>query len=582
MITDQSANPLAEKAEAFHDHGDALLLLRAHFSDPATLSALRLWAHENGFFKPVGTNVLDVLATLIHARRLNLMRIKPQSHYAADAEPKPDKPDTPVIPKPKPKPKKEEKIAELVVIVKDEDGNPIEGAKVAADGAGSMETNVDGIADFGEVEPGKYDVEAEKEGHARKRKRKVGPDKDKNVSVPDGTKTTVNLIQHPICASVAFFEGPVARTPATRQKYFGFDHKTDMAKRKRKQYWTPCPDHGDLSLPGDKLTRDGARWVSIAVGKEVELEINFDFKRRECIPCISNSTFEVVPSSVAEVVTPKISAKKAVFKIKGKAKGEASLKVICDGEDIGWFHIWCQEEVTLKLDVAGLVTTRAPSTSYSMSALQAHFDDIYRQALIKVGMLDLGDIDLTANTVLPTIEAHGYSSAGVFLSKSGSPPPYDSKSTILTALSLRAHMSLAARTAEPLARAGAYRLYWYVPPGGCSILGTVPNIGSNTAFVFEPDSATAQNTAAHEFGHCLNLRHPSDPDATGQYAGHILSSRNSNSPAYDETNTEPSSAKRGKSSNVCADDPTNLMGYWWDFPNCKPLRYHQWKAASRS
>jgi hypothetical protein len=31
-----------------------------------------------------------------------------------------------------------------------------------------------------------------------------------------------------------------------------------------------------------------------------------------------------------------------------------------------------------------------------------------------------------------------------------------------------------------------------------------------------------------------------------------------------------------------ANDPTNLMGYWSDRPNRKPLRYHQWKAASRS
>ena len=33
--------------------------------------------------------------------------------------------------------------------------------------------------------------------------------------------------------------------------------------------------------------------------------------------------------------------------IKGKAEGESSLKVICDGNDIGWFHIWCKTQKTI-------------------------------------------------------------------------------------------------------------------------------------------------------------------------------------------------------------------------------------------
>jgi hypothetical protein len=53
-------------------------------------------------------------------------------------------------------------------------------------------------------------------------------------------------------------------------------------------------------------------------------------------------------------------------------------------------------------------------------------------------------------------------------------------------------------------------------------------------------------------------------------------------PANPATNTEPSSASDTASSTVMANDPTNLMGYWSDRPNRKPLRYHQWKAASRS
>ena len=476
-------------------------MLRTHFSDPATLSSLRRWAHDIGLFKPTGSDVFEVLATMLFARRLKLMRLIPQKHYADDAESKPDKPDIePDKPKPKPKPKKEEKIAELVVIVKDCDGNPVQYASVSAGAAGGMSTDENGVADFGQVTAGTYTITAEKEGHSPERSGDIEADEKTDVSVPEGSRTVVNLIQHPQCASVSFFEGPTSRP-----LYFGFDHKTDMHETAPGHYWKTCPAHGDLPLPENTLTRDGARWVSVAVGKEVQLEINFDFKDDECIPCISNSTFEVVPSSVATVVTPKVSAKKAVFKIKGATPGEASLKVICDGKDIGWFHIWCQHEVTLKLDVACIVTDRAPAATYNMGALRTHFEDIYRQALIKVDMLDLGQIDLTGNFILSAIESSGYPTTGVFLDKSGSPSAYDSKGTVIAALDGFASLSLALRTSAPLARAGAYRLYWYVPTVGCSILGTVPNIGSNRSFSFKPDSATARNSCAHEFGHCLKF-----------------------------------------------------------------------------
>ena len=230
---------------------------------------------------------------------------------------------------------------ELVVIVKDADGNPVEGATVRARGWGEMKTNKDGIADFGKVYAGSGWVTAKKAGHARKRKKRVGWDFKKGVTVNDGAKTTVNLIQHPICANVSFFEG----STSGRTTYFGFDHKTNLvAAPGTGEYWLPTPAHGSLSLPGNKETRDAARWVSAAVGKETEVEINYAFKSIECIPCITNSTFEVTPASIAEVVTKKVTAKKAKFKIKGKAEGEASLKVICDGNDIGWFHIWCKTE----------------------------------------------------------------------------------------------------------------------------------------------------------------------------------------------------------------------------------------------
>lgn len=580
-LTEREGQTTQRRVRSFSDMDEALRFLRQHFDDAAMLADLRRWAGDFGIFSLPGSDLFEILAGQLVTGQIGVVDLAdpPPGGSGGGTEPKKDKPDGPK-PQPKPKPKPEDKkTAELVVIVKDADGNPIEEADVTAGALGNKKTDASGVADYGTVEPGTYDIAAHKPGHSDKKKGWVRKHEKKQVSVPDGTKTTVDLVQHPCCANVAFFEGPTSRP-----KYFGFDHKTDMPETDPGHYWKPCPERGALSMPGNKLTRDGARWVSVAVGQEVQLEIDFDFKNAECIPCISNCKFEVVPASIAQVVTKKVTARKAVFKIKGKAKGEASLKVICDGDDLGWFHIWCEDEVTIKLDVACLVTNRAPSTSYSMAALRTHFEDIFRQACIKIDMLDLGDIDLTGNAALATIESNGYpaSGTGVFLEKSGTPRPYDSKGTVLNALNAAATTALAARTTAPLARAGAYRLYWYVPTVGCSILGTVLNIGSNRSFGFAADSSTARNSCAHEFGHCLNLRHPSDGSGSAQYAAHILSSRNAATPAYDATNTEPSSAAASASSNVLADDPTNLMGYWSDRPNRKRLRYHQWKAISRS
>lgn len=569
----------AERVRRFADKEDAARFLRQHFDDNAMLADLRHWASGFGTFNLPGADLVTTLAGQLVHGQIEVVELPPPplSGAGSQVDPNKEKPEPPK-PQPKPKPKPEDKkTAELVVIVKDADGNPIEDADVTAGALGGKKTDNQGIADYGQVEPGTYDIAAVKPGHSDKRKGWVRKHEKKDVSVPDGTKTTVNLIQHPCCANVAFFEGPT-----TRNKYFGFDHKTDMPETDAGHYWKPCPERSALTMPGNKLTRDGARWVSVAVGKEVQLEIDFDFKHAECIPCIGNTKFEVVPANVATVVTKKVTARKAVFKIKGKAKGEASLKVICDGDDLGWFHIWCENEVTIKLDIACLITNRAPATTYNMTALRAHFEDIYRQACIKVDMLDLGTIDLTGNAALATIESTGYPATGVFLDKAGSPSPYSNKSAVLNALNAAATASLAARTTAPLARAGAYRLYWYVPTVGCSILGTVLNIGSDRSFGFAADSSTARNSCAHEFGHSLNLRHPSDGNGTAQYAAHILSSRNAPVPAYDATNTEPSSASDTASSNVLADDPTNLMGYWSDRPNRKRLRYHQWKTVSRS
>lgn len=376
------------------------------------------------------------------------------------------------------------------------------------------------------------------------------------------------------CPDVSFFEGS-----RTRAKYFGFDHKTNLARKKGvDEYWLPTPAHGTLSLPASRRKRDGARWVSVAVGKQTEVEIRFAFKGSESIPSIANCTYEVTPAGIATVVTKQITAKKAVFKIKGKTAGEASLKVMCCGDVIGWFHIWCRREATIKVDVVNLVTTRVSADALDLKALRAAFKDIFSQAVLKVDMLDLGEVDLSGDTDLATEESAWYSATGVLFEGLG----FADIENVLNVLDAKASAALDARTSASLPRAGAYRIYRYVPAGGAEIAGSVINIGASPALSFMSDSADAHNSMAHEVGHSLGLRHPSDDESTGQYPKHLLSSRNRKTPAYAATNTEPATASADAEENVMARDPTNLMGYWDDKANRKPIRYLQWKNCSRS
>lgn len=559
----------------FADRDEALRVLRQTLTGSTGMADLRHWSAQGGLPHPGDAAMLRRLADRIVSGDLRLQRLDAVWTEAAGVPVTPPPEPKPPDPGPKPKPAV---TTELVVTVKTLDGKPVDKAKVSAGALGSRHTGSDGVADFGTVAPGTYDITAEKDGHGKTRGGPVVKDEKKAVAVPEGSRTAVSLIQHPDCANVAFFEGST-----TRAKYFGFDAKTNLKPTGGHSYWDPVPDKGSLALPGSRQTRDEARWVSVALGQEVELEIAFAFKAAECIPCIANCTYEVIPANVAEVLTARISAKKASFRIKGKAEGEASLKVICDGKDIGWFHIWCKPEATLKLDVACIITTRAPASAYSLATLGAHMNDIFRQAALRIDLFDLGTIDLSGDAALATIEANGYPAAGgEFLKKSGTPQPYASKGLVLNALHAKASAALNARVAAPLPRANVFRIYWYVPTTGCSILGTVLNIGSKISFGFQPDTATARNSMAHEFGHSLNLRHPSDASGAGQFAAHNLATLNQAVPAWGATNTEPLSATASASGNVLASDPTNLMGYWHDRPNRKPLRYHQWTIASRS
>lgn len=567
--------PTADRvSRRFVDHDEALRFVRRHLLADDIRANVRGWAGDLGIQHPTDRGFLQLLASAIASGQIWVAELERAStrHGGGSGrktDPVPPKPDPKPKPKPKPKP-----VAELLVMLKNLFGKPVEGVKVTAGSLGSMTTDKDGNANFGTVTPGTYDITAEKPGHGLKRDGEEQKDEKKAVSVPDGSKTVVNMIQHPECANVAFFEG--SKTPAN---YFGFDHKTNFKKATKPEYWTPVPAKGSLTMPTDKLTLDAARWVSVAVGKEAEVEINYAFLGPDCIPCLANSTFEILPTTVAEVVTAKISAKQAVFKIKGKADGEASLKVICDGHDIGWFHIWCKEEKTLLVDVATIQTKRTKTVAFDLAGLETYMNDILRQALIKLKLTDLGLIDLSADTKLAKIEDTEYPvKDGTF--QNGTSGATDT--AFLTAADNAALKALKARTTGAKPQKGARRLYWYVSKTGAEWGGENISIGHPATFIYYEDGTEARNTGAHEICHSLGLHHPSDSKGTAEFAAHNRATLENAVDDIAATNTEPKVTAHAKHSNVMASDPTNLLGYWHDKTARKHLRYHQWTKIARS
>ncbi len=550
---------------------EAMRFLQRHLAADDAVAGVRRWAFELGLHHPTQQGFLQLLVWGLMTGELwvaEIKRVPGRLGRGGKGKEDPPKPQPKPQPKPKPKP-----VAELVVTVKNLFGKPVKDAKVTAGALGSMQTDKDGIADFGKVTPGVYDITAEKTGHGKKRNGPVEIDEKKAVSVPDGSKTEVTLIQHPECANVAFFEGSKIRS-----HYFGFDHKTNIKAAVNGEYWVPVPAKGSLTAPTNKLTRDEARWVSVAVGKQAEVEIHFLFKDAPCIPCLANTTYQVVPANVAEVVTAHIGTQHAWFKIKGKAKGEATLKVICDGHDIGWFHIWCDVEKTLLVDVGTIVTNRATAAAYNLGTLATYMNEIFSQILVKFSLKDIGTIDLSANAALATLETTEYPTGGEF--QDGTTEAQDE--VFLTAMDVAAQAAVAARVTGPTMRAGARRLYWYTPTAGAKWGGMNVTIGHPATFIFFTSLPAAYNTGAHELGHSLKLRHPSDDTGAGQFAAHNRATLSTAIPAYAATNTEPASAANPAHSNIMANDPTNLMGYWPDKAARKYLRYHQWKAADRS
>ncbi len=352
-----------------------------------------------------------------------------------------------------------------------------------------------------------------------------------------------------------------------RQKYFGFDDKTDMVAAPADDY--KVPPTKAKTAPTNRLTRDAAVWLSVEKGQTTTAKIHFDGSQ----PCIANCTYEAKPAGKASVVTATITASGADFTIKGDAKGDCTIIVKCSGKDIGWVHVSCLELITYRVGIchvnqdvpapaappgppgAPVAPPAAPSLALprptsNLAQFQTLFDDAYRDAAVKVVLTSLPEHKIPATTNLMNgafFDATNTITLAQFIAKSAQ---------------MHAIMDAAFATVSAANPTQTYILFLMRPPveTGRTLNGYARNIVSNYGVFFNNDSGT-YSTAAHEFGHCIGLRHTNDPAGASQYVPHLT-------------------VQTAGQTNVATNDVLNLMGYGSPRPQRKRLRYKQWDKVT--
>lgn len=395
----------------------------------------------------------------------------------------------------------------------------------------------------------------------------------------------------PCCSDHARFEGTSRATLSVGEERFpatyAFDPKTNLPETAgTDEYWssTPVAARGD-ARPGDSDGGgDGAPWVSVPVGRMAEVEINFG---GGTTACIGNATYELTSADVATVVTAHISTRSARFRIRGAAAGETTLVVKCDGNEIGWYHIWCAELVELTLNVVKLISDDAPASNYSdvsVDDIRDQMNDIFKQALLTFNVIDRGE-----QTLNETAQAQETAALAAATALVGAGSPVQEGDTVWDGTLETNLLNAAIPASWRSAGTSSYTYALYFGNGtprragrNNGIGGTTPGgLGSRYSLGFQTANAT---TMPHEFGHMLGLAHPSDPRAhsQNQIAHHLIDSLDTDTVDIPGTATEPAYSGTEKKSNVMARDPLNLMGYTRRKSSRKMLRIDQCIACRRS
>lgn len=392
------------------------------------------------------------------------------------------------------------------------------------------------------------------------------------------------------CPDVATFDG--SRSPARVQ---GFDARTNLVNnRGSEEYWLP-PTKAKAA-PSDPYTQDGAAWASVGLNETTELEIAFEGQSGN--GCLLNCTFEPSPAGIVELLDQKIAANSAAFRLRGLAEGETTIKVMCNGAELGWVHVVCYMPITVHAVVGWVRTNFTLQVSYSAAVLEAMLNRIYKQALIRFVLVDIGDIDLNMNagftsTVSKFHDTIGENEDAAYVDGYGW-----TRGDVLQGMTQNAVL---AKSLTPFITAQLTEYRKYLPLIYFSHAerlptanGSVPGIGQGPAFCFKDFSDATElgygiedtyAILAHEVGHAFGLYHPNDTRCA-EIPTHLRASCAQLVVDEPATNTEPAIITAGKAVNVprnqvaiMSRDPLNLMGYWPAFREQLFIRKGQWEVS---